>query len=168
MGFHHQPDLSPFLQELSGCRAKAKPSLDLKRRFFFVSRAVPHERRQGRFFCDNHKRPRPVPGRCRGLRVQADRRSAAGGRREATAVSRPCRPIRGIIGVAELLTCRCAVCLMDVIPGGRRHLDGRGRHQRCADDGEDDLSHGRFPLLHAYREAMAPRVLHRSDIAMEG
>jgi hypothetical protein len=62
VGFHHQPDLSPFLQELSGRRAKAKPSPDLKRRFFFVSRAVRHEGRQGRFFCDNHKRPRPVPG----------------------------------------------------------------------------------------------------------
>jgi len=57
---------------------------------------------------------------------------------------------------------------MGVMPGGRGYLDCRGCHQRRADDGKDDLSHGRFPLLHAYREAMAPRVLHASDIAIEG
>ena len=57
---------------------------------------------------------------------------------------------------------------MGVMSGGRGHLDRRGCNQRRADDGEDDLSHGRFPLLHAYREAMAPRVLHAPDIAMEG
>jgi hypothetical protein len=74
--------------------------------------------------------------------------------------------MHGIVGVTELLTCRRTLCLMGVMPGGRGHLDRRGCNQRRADDGEDDLSHGRFPLLHAYPRsngASRPACLRHSD-----
>jgi hypothetical protein len=63
VGFHHQPDLSPVYQELSGRRASAEAPLDLKRRSLaFVSRLALPEGRQGRLF-HTLEALRPLPGR---------------------------------------------------------------------------------------------------------